>query len=222
MKLISVDVARTTWLFPVTELNPSGRSMTQAFVDLKERYNFKKAPAHSLDLDPESKGLVFNEGEFVNREGVRILVKLTIFTDGVVSDAWSSTRDSEDLLEDAMKWLKEQHGFGLPADRRIKKLYLSQLTVSAGQGQIACRERFEALAQIATVKLTETGRENKGFAIGGFSLWATDWDQPGAQAQYRFEIKVGSAPGENRYFASAPVPTDAHLALLEEQERLFS
>jgi hypothetical protein len=142
--------------------------MTKVFGDLKQRYNFKKAPTHSLDYDPESKGLVFNEGEFVNRDGIPVIVKLTIFSDGVVSDAWSSTRDSEDLLEDAMKWLKEQHGFSLPADRRVKRLYLSQLTVSAGQGQIACRECLEALAKLATAKLTETGRENKGFRYRRF------------------------------------------------------
>jgi hypothetical protein len=221
MKLISVDVARTTWLFPLAELNPNGRSMTQVFVDLKERYNFKKAPAHTLDFDPESKGLVFNEGEFVNHEGIRVLVKLTIFTDGVVSDAWSSTRDAEDFLEDAMEWITKQHGFSLPTDRRIKKLYLSQLTVSVGRGHIAYGERLEALAKILSAKLSETGRENMGFVAGGFSLWAADWDQPGAPAQYRFEIKAGSTPGENRHYASAPIPTDSHLALLEEQERLF-
>lgn len=221
MKLISVDVARTTWLFPLMELNPSGRSFTQTFIDLKSRYNFKKAPAHSLDFDPESKGLVFNEGDFVNREGISVLAKLTIFTDGVVSDTWSSTRDSEDLLEDAMKWIKTEHGFSLPPDRSVKKLYLSQLTVKAETGQIAGRSKLEELAELVGAKLAETGRPNKGYTVNGFSLLPRDWDQSGSPAHYRFEVKVGSLPGENRYHASAPLPTDVHLALLEEQERLF-
>jgi hypothetical protein len=43
-----------------------------------------------------------------------------------------------------------------------------------------------------------------------------------APVQCRFEIRSNSHPGENRYYASAPVPTDVHLDLLEEQERLFS
>lgn len=71
-------------------------------------------------------------------------------------------------------------------------------------------------------KLTESGRPNEGFVPGGFSLWARDWDQPSAPPQYRFEIKAGSSPGENRYYTAAPLTTDMHLALLEEQERLLS
>jgi hypothetical protein len=221
MKLISVDSARTTWLFPLSELNPNGRSLTQAFIDLKERYNFKKAPAHSLDFDPEAKGLVFNQGDFVNRDGISVIVKLTIFTDGVVSDSWSSTRDSEELLEDTMKWLKTEHGLSLPPDRKVRRLYLSQLTVSAEKGQIAGKPELKALGELLSSKLAETGRPNKGFTVGGFSLWSEDWDQSGSPAPYRFEIKAGSLPGENRYYASAPLPTDVHLALLEEQERLL-
>jgi hypothetical protein len=79
MNLISVDVARATWIFPLTELNPTGRSFAKAFVGLRERYNFKKYPKHSLDFDQEAKGLIFEEGDFKNRNGVDIIVKLSVF-----------------------------------------------------------------------------------------------------------------------------------------------
>jgi hypothetical protein len=222
MKIINVEVARATWLFPLQELNPTGKSFTQAFIGLKNRYNFKKAPAHSLDVDAESKGLIFNEGEFVNRDGVPVIAKLSIFTDGVVSDTWSSTRDSEDLLEDAMKWIKAEHGLSLPADRTVKKLYLSSLTVMTEKGQIPGRSKLETLAELVSLRLSEAGRPNKGYIVNGFSLLSAEWDQSGSPAQYRFEVKTASHPGENRYYASAPLPTDIHFALLEQQERLFS
>jgi hypothetical protein len=86
----------------------------------------------------------------------------------------------------------------------------------AEKGQIAGQSKLEALSQMIS------GRANKGYTINGFSLLSAEWDQKGAPVQYRFEIKLGSHPGENRYFASAPLPTDVHIALLEEQERLFS
>lgn len=223
MKLISVDIARTTWLFPLTEINPEGKSFTQAFIDLKARYNFKTAPSHSLDFDREAKGLIFNEGEFVNRDGIPVLAKLSIFADGVVADTWSSTRDSEDLLEDAMKWIKAEHGFSLPPDRSANKvlLYLSTLTMTAEKGQMAGKLKLEALAELVSSKVTESGRPNKGYIFSGFNLCSAEWDKSGVPVPYKFEVKLGSHPGENRYFASAPLPTDVHLALLEEQERLF-
>jgi len=221
MKIVYVEIARTTWIFPLAELNPTGRSMTQALIGLKERYKFKKAPTHSLDFDPEAKGLIFNEGEFVNREGIAVLVKLSIFSDGVVSDTWSSTRDAEDLLKDAMQWLKTEHGFSLPTDRSVKTLYLSTLTVAAENFELPGKTKFEALAEIVSSRLASSGRPTKEYIVNGFSLLPAQWDQPGAPVQYRFEIKTNSHPGENRYYASAPLPTDVHLALLEEQERLF-
>jgi hypothetical protein len=222
MKIINVDIARATWLFPLQEINPGGRSFTQAFIELKGRYNFKKAPMHTLDFDAEAKGLIFDQGEFVNRDGITVIAKLSIFTDGMVSDTWSSTRDSEDMLEDVVKWVKTEHGFGLPTDRTVKKLYLSALTVMTEKGQIAGRSKLEELAEKVSMRLTETGRVNKGYIVNGFSLASADWDQSGAPVQYRFEIKTASHPGENRYYASAPLPTDVHIALIEEQIRLFS
>jgi hypothetical protein len=222
MKIVTVDIARATWLFPLAELNPTGRSMTQAFIGLKERYKFKKAPTHSLDFDTEAKGLIFNEGEFVNRDGVTVLAKLSLFSDGVVSDTWSSTRDAEDLLKDAMQWVKAEHGFSLPADRKVKTLYLSTLTVVTEKFHLPGQEKFEALAEAMSSRLADAGRPNKGYIVSGFNLSSAEWDQSGAPVQYRFEIRTTSHPGENRYYASAPLPTDVHLALLEEQQRLFS
>jgi hypothetical protein len=222
MKIVSVDIARTSWLFPLGELNPTGRSMTQALVGLKERYRFQKAPTHSLDFDPEAKGLIFNQGEFINRDGVAVIAKLSIFGDGVVSDTWSSTRDSEDLLKDAMQWIKTEHGFSLPMDRSVKTLYLSALTIMAENFKLPGKEKFEALAEMMSSRLADAGRPNKGYIVDGFTLLSAEWDQPGAPVQYRFEVRTTSHPSENRYYASAPLPTDIHLALLEEQERLFS
>lgn len=221
MKIISVDCARTTWLFPLSEINPSGRSFTKAFLDLKARYNFRKFPAHTLDFDSESKGLIFNEGEFTNGDGVPIIVKLSIFTDGIVSDTWSSTGDSENFLVDVMKWIKEEHGFSLPPDRKIRKLYLSELTVSMAPEYSQAFSRFRALTDLMSARLEESGRPNEGYVFGGFSLWASDWKQPHAPSAYRFEIKVGSSPGDNRFYASAPLPTEVHAEMLREQEGLL-
>jgi len=221
MKLISVDTAKATWLFPLTELNPAGRSFTQIFADLKKRYSFQKAPSHSLDYDSDAKGLVFNEGEFVNRKGNAVVVKLSLFSDGAVAETWSSTIDSEDFLKDAMNWIRTEHGIALPSDRVPTTLYFSQLTVSVSHKPGEMFSKLQTLSDLVSKKLSELGRNNKGFVPSGFSLWAGNWDENLAPAAYRFEIKSGSKPGENRYFASAPLPTNTHLQILEEQERLL-
>jgi hypothetical protein len=221
MKLISVDVARTTWLFPTTELNPHGLSLTKAFLGLAQRYDFKKFPKHSLDSDPESKGLLFNEGTYRTKDGRELLVKLTIFTDGILADSWSSTNDSEDFLKDGMEWLKKEYGFGLPADRKVKTLYLSQLTVTTDKKIAGLNPKLQSFADLVATKMEDRWEDNTGFNVGGISFWPNDPTKPLAPAQFRFEVKAGTTAAEKRYFANAPVPTEVHLQLLEKLEGLF-
>lgn len=221
MKIITVDSARTTWLFPLAELNPTGRSLTDVVLQLKQKYNFKKAPAHMFDIDATSKGLIFEEGEFANRDGVPIIVKLSMFTDGIVADCWSSTRDSADFLKDLMTWLKAEHNLSLPPDRVIKTIYLSELTVTTEKNPASINPRIESFARIVSEKVAAEGRTDAGYTFGGFALWAKNFDQPGAAPQYRFELKVGSKLDDRRFYSAAPVTTDDHIALLHEQEKLL-
>jgi hypothetical protein len=221
MKVISVDIARTTWLFPVTELNPTGRSLTKAFLGLAEKYSFKKFPRHTGDFDPESKGLVFNEGDFKTSEGQDILVKLTVFTDGILADCWSSTKDSEAFLIDAMEWLKTEHGLSIPADRGVKNLYLSQLTVTTDKKIASLNPKLQPFADLVSSKVGDRWGDNTGFQVGGISFWSNDPTKPSAPAQFRFEVKAGTTAAEKRYFSLAPLPTDVHLQLLDKLESLM-
>jgi hypothetical protein len=220
MKLISVDAARTSWIFPLTELNPTGRSFTKAFVDLATRYSFKKFPKHTLDLGSDN-ALTFDEGEFTNRDGVQIIIKLRVYTDGCVADCWSSTRDAEDFLKDAMQWLKDEHGFSLPADRAIRTIYLSELTVTTSKTLMTLNPKLRALTDALSAKVKEFGGADTGFNVGSIGFWSNDPKSPTAPGPFRFENKAGTLPEEKRYFSHAPLPTDAHLALLDKLEAIL-
>jgi hypothetical protein len=178
MKLISTDIARTTWLFPTTELNPLGLSLTKAFLGLAARYDFKKFPKHTLDIDPESKGLLFNEGTFRTEDGRDLLAKLTIFNDGVVADTWSSTSDSEDFLKDGLQWLKKEYGFGIPVDRKIGKLYLSQLTVTTDKKIAGLNPKLQSFADLVAEKMENRWENNKGFYTDGIGFGPNDPTTP--------------------------------------------
>jgi hypothetical protein len=221
MKLISTDIARTTWLFPTTELNPLGLSLTKAFLGLAARYDFKKFPKHTLDIDPESKGLLFNEGTFRTEDGRDLLAKLTIFNDGVVADTWSSTSDSEDFLKDGLQWLKKEYGFGIPVDRKIGKLYLSQLTVTTDKKIAGLNPKLQSFADLVAEKMENRWENNKGFYTDGIGFGPNDPTTPLAPGRFRFELKAGTKAEDKRYFAIAPMPTDVHIQLVEKLESLF-
>lgn len=221
MKVISVNSARTSWLFPLSELNPTGKSVTEVFLQLQKKYNFRKAPAHMFDIDQTSKGLVFEQGEFVNRDIVPIIVKLSIFTDGLVADCWSSTRDSEDFLKDVVTWLKLDHGLSLPSDRIAKTIYMSELIVTTEKNPESINPKMERFCQFVADKVSSVGRDNPGYTMGGLSLWVKDHNQSNPAPQYRFELKAGTPLEERRFYSAAPVTTDDHIAILNEHEKLL-
>ncbi len=221
MKLISVDVARAIWLFPLSELNPGGRSTTKTFLDFTERYNFKKAPKHTLDFDSDS-ALTFDQGEFTNKKGLSVIVKCRMYSDGFVADSWSSTTDSREFLEDAMGWLKANHGLALPSDRLIKSMYLSELTVTTESKLLNLNPKFRTFADLLSGKAKEFRGDDTGFNVGSIGFWSNDPTRPRATAPFRFENKTGTLPQERRYWSQAPFPTDVHVELLEEFETILS
>lgn len=218
MKLISVDLARTVWLFPLTELNPTGKSLTKMLIELAERYSFKKFPKHTLDFD-EEKALTFEAGEFKNRDGIEVVVRLRIYSDGCVADCWSSTRDSQDFLEDAMRWLRAEHGLSLPAETRVKVLFVSQLTVTTEMSLTALNPKLQAFADMLSAKL-DGG--NCGFNLGSIGLWSDRYNEPGAPGPFTIEHKLGTPLSKKYYSAQAPLTTDAHLEALDSFERILA
>jgi hypothetical protein len=174
-----------------------------------------------IDFDPES-ALTFEAGDFKNRDGISVVVKLRIYSDGFVAETWSLTRDSDDFLEDLMRWLQAEHGLSLPRDRRPRKLFLSQLTVTTDKRLSTINPALIALADELSSKLDQLDIKNPGFNLGSIGLWSNNPIEKGAIAQFRFENKAGTLPAEKRYFTQAPLTTEAHLSILESFEKILA
>src|SRR5205085_2526183 len=102
MELLYVGQARSTWFFDIDTLNPRGRAIFPSVIALlKEYYGFQKVPQSATDFD-ETKGLAFKQGALRGTSGLGINVELTIYGDGISANTFSSTRDTDKFIEDAM------------------------------------------------------------------------------------------------------------------------
>jgi hypothetical protein len=215
MELLSVQRARSIWLFDAYDLNPHGKELGSLIAWLRDRYKFQKVPAHINDLD-ESKALYYAGGQFQIKRDF-ISVDLRIYGDGIVADTRSSTDDTDLFLFDVLQSAAKEFALAYRPEIVRKRLYVSEITVR-------CAIRLEAMnpkLEKFTEKLTAATGAKVSSKLASIAFWRDILPNPSASV-FRFERKWGAEFSENRYFSRAPLQTDKHLELLEELEKVFS
>ena len=219
MKLLSIASARSVWLFPFQDLNPRGKALMPMLMPLVERYRFIKFPQKPEEL-VKVDHLEFNEGRYKTNEGNEILVSLKVYNDGLVVDSRSSTNDCEAFLHDLLTWAAKNYGF-LPYDKVIRrKLYVSEVYVCMknplGHINPAIKTFTDKLANY------DIGYGPFPFEISGISFGNDPEKIQGKAMTFRLERAEGAPFTENRFFSVAPFPTETHLALLEQLEKVLT
>ena len=212
MKLLSVGLARAMSFLDMNELNPGGKDVfTHLLPALLDDYKFKTYPKPGDDL---SQGMKLMNGEFVKEDGTVLAINITIFSDGIAADTFSSTKDSEDFLETALGDLPEL-GFAYDPEMVRRKTYLSQVNVKCSRPLRVLNPR---LADFASRVSSAVG--GTVFDVSAIELWP-DQTLAYKPANFSFQRKIGDPHDSNRYWSQAALPTDKHLELLEEFEALL-
>lgn len=222
MKLLSVMVARAVWLFDILDLNPKGKSIFPDLFDwLKDNYQFQKFPKSISDVDQRG-GWVFSEGNFQIQEEIFIDVELSIYNDGLVANTRSSTKDAEAFLQNVLESACKE--FSLIFDQSMirRKLYLSEMNVKLDGSLSRINPALEELA--AKISSAVGLKDGVGFQFGGLSFLVDALLLPLLQqylAPFALERKVGAPFSENRFYSKAPLPTEKHLELLSDLEKMI-
>lgn len=211
MKLVSVLLARSVWLFDFTEFNPKGLNLWPAFEFLTSKYHFASTPKNILDVD-EEKALAFKAGNFVNSKGDNVLVSLKIFNNGITAEASSTTDDSDEFLQQAAGLVAKEFALSLPP--KVGRAYLSQLEVET---EFPLRSLNPGLAQFADLLSSSVSTfdgKPRQFDFGVLQLWTSDVNPATSPAYFRFERRLGLPFASNRYFSQAALKTKEHLEFL--------
>jgi len=213
MKLLSVGLARAFWFMDVNELNPHGQDLfTHLFPSFVGDYKFKTYPAPGQDFKD---GMKFIGGEFVKDDGTVIGLNVTVYTNGISADTFSSTKDSEDFLKEALDELP-QIGFAFDEEMVQRREYNSQVTVKFSGRLEYLNPR---LLEFANILSSVSGGIK--FDTSAIELWPdqTILNKP---VNFSFQRKSGDPSDSDRYWSQAGVPTDVHLKLLQQLEVILS
>jgi hypothetical protein len=218
MKILFIGLARTIWLFDIQLLNPKGVSLQPVIDEIKRRYNFAKGPNNQLDFDERS-ALAFKAGTFMNPKGTPVLIGLSIYTDGFVADALSSTDDSTEFLVELMGWMTKEYGLSLPS--KITKLYASNIDVETDAPLANLNPRMVEVLELVDARYRASHEIRQEFSFSGISVWTEDIGKPGAPVPFKFERKIQTPFSANHYFSQAPLKTKDHSELLDKLEEIL-
>jgi len=214
MELLSVIKARSIWLFDGNDLNPRGKRIHPELLGwLKDTYRFSRVPSSIDDLD-ETKALAFINGSFqISPENI-ISVDLKVYNDGVVVDTRSSTKASDEFIDEMLTSMINQFDLAHSPEIIRKRLYLSELNVRCKGSLPSLNPKLKPFAD----KISRL--VNAEVELCSIGFW------PGQKttapfSPFRFERKLNAEFSENRYYAAAPLQTDDHFELLNELETIL-
>lgn len=214
MKLLSIHLARSVWLFPVIFINPKGINVNSAIPLLAGLYKFKKTPSQSEVHDITKEGMKFDGGEFINKEGKSVNINFVVHGDGLIADTRSSTKDTDDFLDEILKKLSEE--FSLPdyTQITIRKLYVSQIYFNTDKHLETLNPKLKKFSGYLSNYFKHP------YELGSLSFWA-DQISPFNPQQFTFERVVAKPFSENMYYSASGLQTEDHLNLLNKLENIL-
>lgn len=218
MKQIVVAMARTIWVFDLALFNPKGLNLWPVCEWLIKEYRFASFPKNVLDFNAE-KGLAFQAAPFINSKGENVLVALSVFNNGLVAEASSSTDDSEAFLEKVTTEISKTFGLTVPSG--FGRAYVSQLEVELRLSLAAINPKLGEIAEFLSGSVQPYDGKPRNYNFGALQFWTEDVNPATSPAYFRLERKVGAPFSRNHYFSQSALKTHEHRALLERIETMF-
>lgn len=214
MQLSAVHLARVLFFLEVAELNPRGFAYYPAIVSaLVKQFGFAKFPDKPEDFD-ESKGIFFEGGYFADTT----LDRLVIYENGLQLDTRRNTEHSEKILLSALTWAKEINLTFQPGMVK-RKAYVSQFGFYSDAPLLGKSPLLNSFSE----RISKTVSDNMKAAVTFQPTAILIGQDPNAQtipvASFSIERRAQTPFHENKYFSSAPVPTEMHFQMVEEYEK---
>lgn len=214
MKLSAVLLARFYASIETADLNPRGRAyFPEITAALVEKFGFAKYPEKLEDYD-EKKGVRFQGG----RSGEITILEMTVFDAAIYVDTNSSTVDSEGLFNEVVAWLSRDHALTYTPEMVQRKTYVSQVSFYSEAIFPNLNPALIKIAKRLSARVPEYFGQPLEYRPSAFTVGYDPMTVKSGPAPFTIEPRSQSLFTENKYFSTAPLPTEEHIQALEEFE----
>lgn len=215
MKISSIVLSRVLAFIDTIDLSPVGGVDARGFVrETAEQFHFQKYP-QTLDEFDTQKGMEFVSG----RLGKKTISKFVIWNNILVVESRFTTTETQEMLQEMLLWGTEKFKLTYSPEMIQHYAYVSDLSFYSDAPLLSIDPLLRRIAERIGSSLTKIWQEPilyEPFDLKiGHDPLARKWGIAPFQITRRAEHRFS----ENKYFSEAPLPTDEHIALLEEYEK---
>jgi hypothetical protein len=222
MKINSIILNQVIRIFTAAlappEIDP--HRLFEVLKAFEARYAFLQGPRVVADYDPQT-GITFLQGHY----GKSIIDKITIFGNGILSEAKISTDEIDAFLDDAITWARGEVGLPpLSAANERSRSYLSQVELESDIDLGAAFAWLTDFGKRLSDQLKDYGQNTRNYEVSGINLHCdiSDLEIPKPGVSFRFDRRENKSYSAKTYFAAAPLRTLDHYRFIEEFEELLA
>jgi hypothetical protein len=222
MRLIGTENGRVILLFPIEEMRPlRGLVLADSVGLLTDRYQFAYPPDLSRWENVQNNPLLFRSGKLEKNGCTLAIGELGVYSDGISVNA-SSTEVAEEVLTDLLDWSKSALGMR-ELQRPARKTYHSTVVVEFDHDVGALFFRYARICSFLSDSLKATYNTDNQIMLNrlAFSQDPTKTPPSSLAGEFVIERRVNYPYEVNRFFCSAPLPTDEHVRLLQQIETVM-
>ncbi len=215
MKISAILMSRVLAFVDTADFRPTSGLPLQEFVgEAVKQYDFKKFPQTIEEFDLQ-KGIEFLGG----RLGKTAITKLVIWPNLLVIEGPCNTTECRRMLGETLHWATSKFDLVYKPEMITRYAYISNLSIESNAPLLTQDPLLTRIAERVSRSLTEIWKEPVKYETFEFKIGHDPLARKWGIAPFQITRRAEHRFTENRYFSEAPLPTDEHIALLEEYEK---
>jgi hypothetical protein len=220
MNLIATESSQVLHLFPMEEVRPlSGVHLPTLIQRITERYLFATRPNDIIEATKS--GVKFSTGRLDTNGSQIAITQLDIYHDGLVVIA-RTTDDALAVMYDLMAWAKREFNF---RDHITppRTSFTSTVVVDFATSIEAAFQNFQTITGIMNAAHEAAYGTRLELNAARIAVMVDPLTLPPfTNTNFMIERRTGHPYRDNRYFCTAPLPTQVHLQMLEALEKTLT